>query len=111
MTLIGEMEPPWPGLYKVNYDGTVFKKTNESGLGVIIRDSASLPIVALTHKIRYISSMDIVEALATRCTMNLALDIGVIEVKLEGDCEIIPHALVNTETNTVSYGYIIKNVK
>ena len=55
--------------------------------------------------------MDIVEALATRCTMNLALDIGVIEVKLEGDCEIIPHALVNTETNTVSYGYIIENVK
>uniref|UniRef100_A0A2N9ELP3 RNase H type-1 domain-containing protein n=1 Tax=Fagus sylvatica TaxID=28930 RepID=A0A2N9ELP3_FAGSY len=95
------MEPPWSGLYKVNYDGTVFKKTNESGLGVIVRDSASLPIVALTHKIQYISSMDIVEALATRCTMNLALDMGVTEVELEGDCEIIPHALVNTKTNTL----------
>lgn len=43
--------PPREGMYKTNYDGAVFAKSEEAGIGVIIRDVKGLVISALAEKI------------------------------------------------------------
>lgn len=39
--------PPDQNQYKANFDGSVFKRTNSAGLGVIIRDNKGAVIGAL----------------------------------------------------------------
>ena len=47
--------PPRDGMYKTNYDGTIFDESEEAGIGVIIRDIKGLVIAALEHsqQLRY----------------------------------------------------------
>ena len=52
-----------PGTYKINFDGAFFEEQACAGLEVVIKDLAGLIIGALCQKIRYPSSVDMVEAL------------------------------------------------
>ena len=56
-------KPSASGTYKINFDGAFFEEQACAGLEVVIRDLAGLVIGALCQKIRYPSSVDMVEAL------------------------------------------------
>ncbi len=63
--------------FKINYDGAIFQERNEAGIGVVIRDEQGLPLASMAKKIRYSHSVEGVEALAARSTIQFALDIGI----------------------------------
>jgi hypothetical protein len=46
-TLVTQWKPPNTSLYKINYDGAIFKDTNERGIGIIIRDAQGQVMASL----------------------------------------------------------------
>ena len=46
-------QPPRPNNFKVNYDGVIFKETNEARIGVIVRDREGKVMASLVEKVRY----------------------------------------------------------
>ena len=67
---------PAEGLYKVNFDKAIFEDQAFAGLGVVIRDYASLIIGVLSQRIRLPSSVVLVEALAARRAVLYSLGCG-----------------------------------
>ena len=61
-------------LYKINFDGALFKVENQVGIGVVIRDSKEQVMVSLAQRIPLPSTAIEVEALAARRAMELALE-------------------------------------
>ncbi len=55
-------QPPRYNLFKANYDGAVFKKTNEAGIGVIIRNREGKVMASLVQKVRYPQLVESIEA-------------------------------------------------
>ena len=73
-------EPPPPSLLKINFDGAVFRETEEAGLGVVVRDSHGQVLASLAEKIKLPSSSEEVEALAA------VRDIFQIFLSLQDSC-------------------------
>lgn len=58
--------PPVPPMYKINFDGAIFKELSCAGMGVVAQDSSSCVIGALAEKIPILNAVEMVEALARR---------------------------------------------
>ena len=58
--------PPSPNQYKANSDGAIFQDSGSTGLGVVVRDSKGMVIVALSERIALPPTVEDVEALACR---------------------------------------------
>uniref|UniRef100_A0A2N9HAJ1 Reverse transcriptase domain-containing protein n=1 Tax=Fagus sylvatica TaxID=28930 RepID=A0A2N9HAJ1_FAGSY len=100
-------KPPDQTWYKVNYDGALFQDSNESGIGVVIRDKHGNVIATLSQKISACPSVEMVEALATRRATSFALEIGTTDVEIEGDSTAIVQALRSPDTSHLAYGHVI----
>ena len=46
-------------ILKINFDGVVFKETEEAGLGVVVRDSHGKVLASLAEKIKLPSSLEL----------------------------------------------------
>ena len=101
--------PPRDGMYKTNYDGTIFAESEEAGIGVIIRDIKGLVIAALAEKIPYPGSVEVLEALAARRAARFALEVGLTGFEFEGDSEVVWKALRSADGAHSSIGEIIKD--
>ena len=101
--------PPRDGMYKTNYDGTIFAESEEAGIGVIIRDIKGLVIAALAEKIPYPGSVEVLEALAARRAARFALEVGLTGFEFEGDSEVVWRALRSADGAHSSIGEIIKD--
>ena len=77
------------GMYKTNYDGTVFVKSEEAVIGVIIRDVKGHVIAVLAEKIPYPGSMEVLEALAVRRVARFVVELGLTDSEFEGDSEVV----------------------
>ncbi|XP_050259880.1 uncharacterized protein LOC126704942 [Quercus robur] len=104
-------EPPPPPLIKINFDGALFKDTEEAGLGVAVRDSHGNILASLAEKIRMPSSSDEVEALAAVRAITLAMDLNLPSFIVEGDSEVVISALRKKEDSFSSFGHLISSVK
>ena len=104
------LTPP-PGCYKVNYDGVVFAETMEAGLGIIIRDDRGLPMVSFSQKVPFLRSSGVVEAMALRCAILLALEMGFFSIILKGDSETLVKECNSSERGLSAYGHIVDDVK
>lgn len=71
--------------YKVNFNGAIFKESNERGIGVVICDLEGMVIATLSHKVKTGHSVEMIEALATKRAILLAMEVGLFDVELEGD--------------------------
>ena len=76
-------------------DGAVFSKRKQVGIGVIIRDSASMVIAApaLSRKLALPLGALEIEAKAIEVGVQFAMDVGVRDVMLEGVSMCICNAL------------------
>ena len=101
--------PPRDGMYKTNYDGTIFAESEEAGIGVIIRDIKGLEIAALAEKIPYPGSVEVLEALAARRAARFALEVGLTGFEFEGDSEVVWRALRSADGARSSIGEIFKD--
>ena len=85
--------PPEGSLYKVNVDGAVFSAQKESGIGVIIRDKASLVVATMSKKVKASLGPLEIEAKAFEVSLQFAKDMGLQEFILEGDSLNVYRAL------------------
>uniref|UniRef100_A0A2N9F767 RNase H type-1 domain-containing protein n=1 Tax=Fagus sylvatica TaxID=28930 RepID=A0A2N9F767_FAGSY len=106
-----EWKPPDLGRCKVNFDGAVFAEREEAGIGVIIRNSNGEPMAALCQRIPYPHSVNAVEASAARAATQLAIDVGILDVEIEGDSAGIVSALLDPNPCLALFGHLIEDTK
>ena len=104
-------EPPPLSLLKINFDGAVFRETEEAGLGVVVRDSHGQVLASLAEKIKLPSSSNEVEALAAIQAITLAMDLNLPSFIVEGDSEVVISALRSKEESLSSFGHLISSIK
>ena len=84
-----QWRPPPHSVYKVNFDGATFIDMDSAGLGLVACDSDSMVIAFLSECIRLPPTVANLEALACRRAILFALELGLQDVVLEGDSEVI----------------------
>ena len=85
--------PPPSTSLKINFDGAIFRKTDEAGLGVVVRDHQGRVMASMSQKIKLPSSSDEVEALAAVRAISFALELHLPSIIVKGDSELIISAL------------------
>ena len=79
--------PSWP-ILKVNFGGAIFREQNSLGVGVVIWDDKGQVVTSMDKKITLPCLVTVVEVIATKRALKLALDIGLSPIVLEGDSKI-----------------------
>ena len=103
--------PPDHDHVKINVDGALFSKENRAGIGVVIRNEASLVLASLSQQIPLPATVLEVETLAARRALEFAAEIGVNKVILEGDSSILIKALQGRNHSLAQFGHIAEDVK
>ncbi|XP_030923094.1 uncharacterized protein LOC115949977 [Quercus lobata] len=103
-------KPPDVGSFKVNYDGAFFEDQGRAGIGVVIRNSEGVVLASLSQQIPLPNTVAQVEALAARRAAEFALEIGINQVVIEGDSEVIYKDLVNPGPSLALHGHLIFDV-
>ena len=81
--------PPPSTSLKINFDGAVFRETDEAGLGVVVCDHQGKVMASMFEKIKLPSSSNEVEALAAMRAISFALELHLPSIIVEGDSELI----------------------
>jgi ribonuclease HI len=99
--------PPQVGTWKVNFDGAMFQASLTSGVGVVVRDHRGYALAALSQKFPIAHALVVIEAMAARAAIQLALDLKLDRVSFEGDSTQVITALQCQDNNYTSYGHLI----
>ena len=96
---------------KVNFDGAIFRETNESSLGVIVRDNQGRVRASFSKNVPILpSSNDVGSTVAVRA-IRFARELGLSSIILEGDSEVVINVLKSTESSLASFSHLIDSVK
>ena len=104
-------KPPNFGLYKINFDSAVFADQVSAGIRVVIRDWEGQIIAALSQKVRYLSSVDLVEALAMSRAVSFAKELSIHQMVIEGDSLRVIQAINGTRPVRTMYGHVIDDIR
>lgn len=104
-------KPPDSSVYKVNFDGALFLDQRCADLGVVVRDSTGLVIVALSQRLKLTGSAIMVEALAAHKAICFALELSLHRVVIEGDSLRVIQAIIDTRPVQTLYGHIIDEIR
>ena len=74
--------PPSHLIFKVNFDGVVFKESNSTGIGVLIRDDLRQVMASMSENIHLPSSINKVEALVVVRALCFAQEVGFLPLSL-----------------------------
>ena len=96
---------------KINFDGTVFSESNQSGIGVAIQDNNGIVLASCSEKIHQAYKPEEVEALAALKAVSFALELGFRSAILEGDSLGLIKALKSVECCLSPTGLLIDDVK
>ena len=110
VTLKSVWQPPSQFEFKANCDAALFPSHDITSIGVVIRDGRGLPIATLCKRFHCLHTVDNAEAIAAREAIQLAKDVGLTEVEVEGDSLVIFQALKQQEVCFASYGDIVQDV-
>ena len=103
-------KPPDFGQFKVNYDGAVFREQGRAGIGVVIRNSDGAVLASLSQQMPLPTTVAQVEALAARRAAEFTLEIGIDQVIIEGDSELIYKDLIDPGPSLALHGHLICDV-
>ena len=79
--------------YNVNYDGACFAKTDEAGIGVVVRNELGQVMACLAEKIPMPLSVEVLEAMAARRAIVFTAESGFHRAIFEGESELVVKAL------------------
>lgn len=80
-------------MFKINFDGAVFKVANKFGICVVI----SLAITSFFQQLPPAYRVEEIEALVVARALEFAFEIGIDSAVLEGDYELIIKALIEED--------------
>ena len=83
--------------YKTNYDGEVFEDLGEVGIDVVVRNANREVIAALSEKIPYPGSVDLVEVQVARMAVWFIVELGMSQSVFEEDSEVVFKALKSVD--------------
>ena len=95
---------------KVNFDGAMFKESNEAGIEIVVRNQDGRVMAAMAKKIHHPTSVEILEFLAARRAVLFASELGFLQIIFEGDLEVTIRALQEENSAISSVGHIIKDI-
>ena len=90
---------------------SVFSESNQSRVGVVIRDNNGAVLASCSEKLHQAYKPDKVEALAALKAVTLACDLGFRKAILEGDSLGLIKALKSTEDCLSPTGLLVGDVK
>lgn len=103
--------PPQIGWYKVNIDGAVFKYIGHCGIGVVVQNDKGLIMGALCKNFPYPLGALEVEAKAAEVGVIFAWELGLREIILEGDFQVVMQAVSDASLAPISIQQLIVGVK
>ena len=77
---------------------------------MIIRDERGLPMISLSQKTPYSGLSVLMEVLALRRALLLALEMGFHSVVMEGDSEVVVKAVNNRDSSWTKYGHLVTDI-
>ncbi|KAL0013296.1 hypothetical protein SO802_000365 [Lithocarpus litseifolius] len=101
---------PPSGFFKINVDGATSNDGTNACIGVIVRDSQGLPIVAFSETLQSSYSAEITKAFAPLHGVRLALDLKLSHAIFESDALSIIQALNRGDTDG-EIGLILQDIK
>lgn len=93
------------------YNGARFSSQKEARVGVIIRDNQGLVIVALSKNIDAPLGPLEIEAKAFKVGLQLAKDVGIYDLILEGDSLLMYRALAGISPSPALVAAIVYGIK
>ena len=93
ISLLRRWLPPSAGSVKTNYDGAMFRESDNAGIGVLIRDSKGQVLAALSEQLVKPPSVEILELLAARRAVKFTAELGYAQFVCEGDSESVVNSL------------------
>lgn len=101
---------PGRGIFKVNFDGGLDKNGDVGGLGMVIRDWQGKFISARAFQIKHATDPLLVEALAARESLQLALELGINNILLEGDSQQLIRLIQTQAEDHRMVGVIVADI-
>ncbi|XP_075661709.1 uncharacterized protein LOC142631428 [Castanea sativa] len=103
--------PPRHGVYKINVDGAVFIGLKSCGIRVVIRNKGGQIIGALSKNLPLPLGALEVEAIAMEEGLTLARDLGLWEVELESDAQVVVKAVTRAESGPSSIMKVVEGIR
>ena len=86
-------KPPDVSGFKINFDRTIFRQENKSGIRVVIWDHSGAVIASLAQLSAPALQPIEIEAIAAARALEFGQEIGITEAVLKGDSELIINSL------------------
>lgn len=102
---------PKDGWVMANVDGSLSKLRDKGGGGAIFRDHHGRFLAGTCHFFPVASEPELVELLACRRAVNLAIEMGISKLTLESDCKEMVSKISSTEKDLSVHGPIVEEIK
>nr|XP_023876693.1 uncharacterized protein LOC111989131 [Quercus suber] len=102
--------PPPANVAKINFDGAVFSKENNSGIGVVVRNEQGLVLGSCSKRLLQAYSPIEIETMAAATALAFASELGVRRAVLEGDSLAVIKALRECDYPFTPTGLLLEDV-
>ena len=102
---------PPEGVFKVNFDATLFENNGSAGIGMVIRDSEGEIIVVLSQRTPIPFSVEMAKAMAARRALIFAQELSLSMVMMEGDCLRVVSVLNSSVSCNMLYGNVVEETR
>ena len=104
-------KPPPPGWYKTNVDGAVFTERGQCGIRVVVWNDKGQIMAALSKKLLYPLGALAAKAKAIEIDIFFSWELGLREIILEGDSQIVMNAIANHDLGPIQIQQLVTGIK
>ena len=103
-------QPPQGDFFKLNFDGACFNNRADLGYGAMVRNGNGEVMDAISAKGGPVRDSEEVEVLACRKALEFAIDVGFMEVILEGDNARVLKTMAQAQLDLARIGFIYEDI-
>ncbi|XP_071721889.1 uncharacterized protein [Rutidosis leptorrhynchoides] len=103
--------PPEPGMFKINFDAAFVLRSTTNRFGMAVRDHCGRCIGTWSGWLGRQGSALQAEAVAALKCIDLARDMNLGNISLEGDCEVLIKELCTSSTSFSLIGHLTKTIR
>ncbi|XP_023880084.1 uncharacterized protein LOC111992454 [Quercus suber] len=106
----GGWQPPHSDHYKLNFDAVIYTDLGCSGVGAIIRNERGEVMAALSAKGPFVQDSEEAETLACRKALEFAIDVGILDLIIEGDNASVMRAVASNFMDGSRLGNVLEDI-